>query len=103
MLDTNGNEFEIPDYTIKQIRDAIPAHCFERSAVKGFYFVFRDIASLAATFYLFHNYVTPETIPSTAVRAALWAGYTVVQVSLAPASGSWLTSADTSPSPPPRF
>ena len=79
LLDTNGNEFEIPDYTIKQIRDAIPAHCFERSALKGFYFVFRDIASLAATFYLFHNYVTPETIPSTAVRAALWAGYTVVQ------------------------
>ncbi|CAI6328446.1 unnamed protein product [Periconia digitata] len=79
LLDTNGNEFEIPDYTIKQIRDAIPAHCFERSAVKGFYYVFRDIASLAATFYLFHNYVTPETIPSTPVRAALWAGYTVVQ------------------------
>ncbi|KAF1965846.1 delta(12) fatty acid desaturas-like protein [Bimuria novae-zelandiae CBS 107.79] len=79
LLDTYGNEFEIPDYTIKDIRDAIPKHCFERSAARGLYYVARDIASLAATFYLFHNYVTPETIPSTAVRAALWAGYTFVQ------------------------
>src|SRR5947208_2677062 len=31
LLDTYGNEFEIPDYTIKDIRDAIPKHCFERS------------------------------------------------------------------------
>ena len=27
------------------------------------YYVARDIASLSATFYLFHNYVTPETRP----------------------------------------
>ncbi|OAL55581.1 hypothetical protein IQ07DRAFT_172055 [Pyrenochaeta sp. DS3sAY3a] len=79
LLDTYGNEFEIPDYTIKQIRDAIPKHCFERSGAKGLAYVARDIASLAATFYIFHNYVTPETIPSTPVRAALWAGYTFVQ------------------------
>jgi omega-6 fatty acid desaturase (delta-12 desaturase) len=79
LLDTYGNEFEIPDYTIKQIRDAIPKHCFERSGLRGLGYVARDIASLAATFYVFHNYVTPETIPSTAVRAGLWAVYTVIQ------------------------
>jgi omega-6 fatty acid desaturase (delta-12 desaturase) len=79
LLDTYGNEFEVPDYTIKELRDAIPAHCFERSGLRGLGYVARDIASLAATFYLFHNYVTPETIPSTAARAALWAGYTFVQ------------------------
>jgi omega-6 fatty acid desaturase (delta-12 desaturase) len=79
LLDTYGNEFQIPDYTIKQLRDAIPAHCFERSGLRGLGYVARDIASLAATFYLFHNYVTPETVPSMAVRAALWAGYTFVQ------------------------
>ncbi|KAF2711165.1 delta(12) fatty acid desaturas-like protein [Pleomassaria siparia CBS 279.74] len=79
LLDTYGNEFEIPDYTIKQLRDAIPAHCFERSAAKGFYFVGRDVASLATTFYLFNHFVTPEIIPSTPVRTALWAGYTVLQ------------------------
>jgi omega-6 fatty acid desaturase (delta-12 desaturase) len=79
LVDTYGNDFQIPDYTIKQIRDAIPAHCFERSAVKGFYFVGRDVASLATTFYLFNHFVTPELIPSTPARAVLWAGYTVLQ------------------------
>ncbi|PSN67829.1 delta(12) fatty acid desaturas-like protein [Corynespora cassiicola Philippines] len=79
LIDTYGNEFEIPDYTIKDIRDAIPPHCFERSGLKGLGYVARDIVSLAATFYIFHNYVTPETIPSTAARAALWTFYTFVQ------------------------
>jgi len=79
LLDAYGNEFVIPDYTIKQLRDAIPAHCFERSAVTGMSYVARDIACLATTFYIFHNYVTPETIPSMPVRAALWAGYTFLQ------------------------
>ena len=79
LLDTYGNEFEIPDYTIKQIWDAIPAHCFKRSAVRSLGYVARDLACLAATFYGFHTYVTPENIPSTAVRAGLWAGYTFVQ------------------------
>ncbi|KAF2640802.1 delta(12) fatty acid desaturas-like protein [Massarina eburnea CBS 473.64] len=79
LLDTYGGEFEIPDYTIKQIRDAIPAHCFERSALRGLGYVARDLASLAATFYIFHNFVTPETVPSVPARTVLWAGYTVLQ------------------------
>lgn len=79
LLDTYGNEFEIPDYTIKQIRDAIPKHCFERSGLRGLGYVARDFASMATTFYLFHNYVTPETVPSTAARAVLWTAYTVFQ------------------------
>lgn len=79
LLDTYGNEFDIPDYTIKQIRDAIPAHCFERSGARGLAYVARDVASLAVTFYIFHHYVTPENISSTPIRAALWGVYTFVQ------------------------
>ncbi|KAF2421198.1 fatty acid desaturase [Tothia fuscella] len=79
LLDTYGNEFELPDYTIKQIRDAIPAHCFERSAAKGLGYVARDAALIATTFYIYYNYVTPEVIPSKAVRTILWAFYTFVQ------------------------
>ena len=79
LLDTYGNEFHLPDFTIKQIRDAIPAHCFNRSGAKGLGYVARDLASLAATFYLFHTYVTPENVSSTPARAALWALYTFVQ------------------------
>ncbi|PON27000.1 hypothetical protein TGAM01_v203949 [Trichoderma gamsii] len=79
MVDTYGNEFTVPDFTIKDIRDAIPKHCFQRSALKGYYYILRDMACLATTFYVFHNYVTPELIPSTPVRAGLWALYTVLQ------------------------
>ncbi len=79
LLDTYGNDFQIPDYTIKQIRDAIPAHCFRRSATTGLYYVIRDVALLAATFHIFHNYVMPEIISSKFVRAGLWAVYTFLQ------------------------
>ena len=90
LLDTYGNEFQIPDFTIKQIRDAIPAHCFERSAVRGLSYVARDIGSLALTFYLFHTYLTPENIPSTALRAVLWAAYTFIQGCFG--TGLWVLS-----------
>ncbi|KAH8645519.1 putative Delta(12) fatty acid desaturase [Xylariales sp. PMI_506] len=79
MIDTYGNEFVIPDYSIKDIHDAIPKHCFERSAATGFYYVFRDLFMLATTFYVFNTYVTPEHIPQTPIRAGLWALYTVLQ------------------------
>ena len=79
MIDGYGNEFKLPDYTIKQIRDAIPAHCYERSGARGLAYVARDVLSLATTFYIFHNFVTPDTIPSTPVRGILWALYTFVQ------------------------
>lgn len=79
MIDGYGQEFELPDYTMKQIRDAIPKHCFERSAATGLYYVARDIVSLATTFYIFNKFVTPDYVPSTPVRAALWTLYTVIQ------------------------
>ena len=37
LVDTYGNEFTVPDFTILQIRDAIPRHCFQRSALRGVY------------------------------------------------------------------
>jgi len=79
LIDTYGNEFKIPDYTIKDIRDAIPKHCFERSAATGLYYVARDIVLLASTFYAFNTYNTPEFVPSYAARAGLWALYTFMQ------------------------
>ncbi|KAI9674320.1 MAG: Oleate hydroxylase fah12 [Trizodia sp. TS-e1964] len=88
LLDTYGNEFEIPDFTIKQIRDAIPPHCFKRSAIKGLYYVARDIASLATVFYLTHAYLTPENVPSKLARGALWGLYSFVQGLFA--TGLWV-------------
>ncbi|KAI5927502.1 fatty acid desaturase [Camillea tinctor] len=79
LIDTYGNQFQIPDYTIKDIHDAIPKHCFNRSAITGLYYVFRDIICLGTTFYLFNTYLTPENVPSTPARAALWGLYTFIQ------------------------
>ncbi|RMD43240.1 hypothetical protein DV735_g1916, partial [Chaetothyriales sp. CBS 134920] len=79
LVDANGNSFAIPDYTIGDIHKAIPKHCFERSAATGLYYVGRDIALLAITFYLTNKYVTPENVPSKALRGVLWGLYTFVQ------------------------
>ncbi|KAG5989938.1 Oleate hydroxylase fah12 [Claviceps spartinae] len=79
LLDTYGNAFTPPDFTIKDIRDAIPKHCFERSAIKGYAYILRDLACLSTTFYLFHNFVTPENLPYTPLRVFLWGVYTALQ------------------------
>jgi omega-6 fatty acid desaturase / acyl-lipid omega-6 desaturase (Delta-12 desaturase) len=77
LIDTYGNEFEVPDFTIKDIRDAIPKHCFERSAMTGLMYIARDIALLATTFVVAYNLI-PQ-IPSPAARFVLWAIYGFVQ------------------------
>lgn len=79
LVDTYGNEFKIPDYTIKQIRDAIPSHCFERSALRGFAYIAQDILLLASTFYIFHNYATLEYVRSSELRFCLWTVYGFLQ------------------------
>lgn len=79
LVDTYGNDFTPPDFTIKDIRDAIPKHCFERSALRGWAYILRDVACLATTFYIFHNFVTPEIVPSKPARFALWGLYTAMQ------------------------
>ncbi|KAL6720131.1 hypothetical protein ACLMJK_002052 [Lecanora helva] len=88
MVDGLGNDFQIPDFTIKQIRDAIPAHCYERSGIRGLSYVARDISVLATVFLLFNRFLTPENVPSTCIRGALWAVYTFVQGLFA--TGVWV-------------
>lgn len=88
LLDTYGNEFKLPDYTIKQIRDAIPAHCFERSGSTGLLYVARDTVFLAVTFYFFYTYVTLQNFPHIGFRAALWTIYTFLQGLFA--TGLWV-------------
>lgn len=89
LVDTYGNEFQVPNFTIKQIRDAIPAHCFDRSAARSLMVVGRDILFLAIVFIVFRILVTPENIPSKIIRTALWLiGYTVIQGCIA--TGLWV-------------
>ena len=79
LIDAYGNDFEVPNFTIKDIRDAIPKHCFERSSLRSLSYVARDMVCLATTFYLFHRFVTPDNVPSTPARGLLWAVYTFLQ------------------------
>ncbi len=88
LLDTYGNEFTVPDFTIKQIRDAIPARCFDRSAVRGYSYILRDILLLTTNFYLFNRYNTPDRIPSASLRFGLWAIYGFLQGLFA--TGLWV-------------
>ena len=79
LVDTYGNTFEIPNYTINEIHKAIPKHCFNRSGPRGLSYVARDIACLAVVFYLSNRFLTAENIPSTPIRAVAWLLYTFVQ------------------------
>ena len=88
LVDTHGNEFHVPDFTINDIRAAIPKHCFERSAARGLMYVARDILSLAITFILFHTLWTPTNVASSSVRAIGWAFYTFIQGCFA--TGLWV-------------
>lgn len=80
LLDGYGNEFEIPQFTMKQIRDSIPTHCFKRSAIRGLGYVARDLALIAGNFYLFNNHVIPALSGfNPLVRAAAWGLYSIAQ------------------------
>ena len=88
LYDANGNDFEVPQFTMKDIRAAIPEHCFERSVTRSLSYVLRDIVFLAVNLTLCIKFITPEYIPSEIVRGLLWAGYTFLQGCIA--TGVWV-------------
>ncbi|KAH4007772.1 hypothetical protein HBI56_020190 [Parastagonospora nodorum] len=49
MMATKGASTPVPD--VKTLRDAIPAHCFERSLVRSMGYVVRDLVAVSALFY----------------------------------------------------
>ncbi|KAI8083085.1 delta-12-fatty acid desaturase [Halteromyces radiatus] len=68
--------WEIPDFTIKEIRDAIPAHCFRRDTFRSFTYVFHDVAIILALGYA-ATYI--DHLPSAPLRLALWSFYWIAQ------------------------
>lgn len=90
LADTYGNEFELPTFTIKEIRDAIPKHCYERSGARFLSYVARDIVTLAATFLLAYKFITPDFVPSILVRGILWAAYGFSESNLCSIAIAWL-------------
>ncbi|KAL7423113.1 hypothetical protein Q5752_002412 [Cryptotrichosporon argae] len=80
---TEGQKFIVPDYTVKQLLDAIPAHCYKRSALHSSLYVLQDFALLGALVYgAFHiesflSRFNLGTYAYYAARAALWTAYSV--------------------------
>jgi omega-6 fatty acid desaturase (delta-12 desaturase) len=65
----------VPD--VKTLRDAIPAKCFERSLIRSFSYVIRDLIVVSALFYSAVLLARAE-LPWT-VKFPLWALYSFVQ------------------------
>lgn len=76
-LDLNGNEFQLPTFTMKEIHDAIPPHCFKPSVLRSMAYVVRDYFYLSALIYLAVTYI--PLLPNVYLRFAAWAAYTTVQ------------------------
>lgn len=75
--DTYGNQFEVPNFTIKDILSAIPKHCYNRYLGLSLYYVFRDITLMACAGYLANNYI--PLIGSKVVRTICYAVYCYIQ------------------------
>ncbi|RCK57605.1 Delta(12) fatty acid desaturase [Candida viswanathii] len=72
-IDTYGNTFKVPDYTIKDILSAIPSHCYERRLLQSLFYVFRDIFCMVVLGFVANNYI--QLLPNQFLRFAAWAGY----------------------------
>lgn len=75
-IDQNGVEFHLPTYTMKEIHDAIPAHCFKPSTLRSMAYVVRDYFYVSVLCYA-ASYI--QYIPSQPLRGLAWAAYSVLQ------------------------
>lgn len=85
-IDTNGQVQKVPDFTIKDILDAIPAKCYERDLAKSLSYVFRDIFCLVSVGLFTHKLAYPLLFASAGKSLAwqlakflFWFSYTYVQ------------------------
>ena len=71
-----ARNWEIPDFTIKEIRDAIPSHCFRRDTFRSFTYVIHDFAIIAVLGYL-ATFI--DQLHSPTLRLLLWSLYWTAQ------------------------
>ncbi|ORY08245.1 delta-12 fatty acid desaturase [Basidiobolus meristosporus CBS 931.73] len=67
--------FQPPNFTIKELRDAVPNHCFERDTFRSFMYVAVDLALISALFYV-ATYI--DSLPTT-LRYIAWPVYWFLQ------------------------
>jgi omega-6 fatty acid desaturase (delta-12 desaturase) len=92
-VDLNGNVFELPTFTMKQIHDSIPAHCFKPSTLRSMAYVVRDFFYMSVLAYVAVTYIPLLPNGRSTQRS---------KASSSRASGSWPTSAAMAPSRAPR-
>ncbi|GMF00357.1 unnamed protein product [Ambrosiozyma monospora] len=85
-LNSHGETFTAPDYSIKDILSVIPKECYERSLIYGFYYVFRDILVCGVFMYIANNFI--PLIPNIFLRGTAWVAYAIT-LSL-PYTGIWI-------------
>ncbi|CEL95561.1 unnamed protein product [Vitrella brassicaformis CCMP3155] len=73
--------------TVKEIFDAIPPHCRQRSAVTGLLYLSRDVLFLAVTAWLTYHLVPLVCGHSWVLRTLAWITYAIVQGTIA--FGPW--------------
>lgn len=77
--------FTPPSFTIKELLSAIPAHCFERSAIRSFSYVFQDVTIAAALVYA-ASYIDDNL--SGPLNFLAWAAYSFAQGMIC--TGIWI-------------
>ncbi|KAL2062045.1 hypothetical protein VTL71DRAFT_6311 [Oculimacula yallundae] len=80
LLDADNQEFLVPDYTLKEVYEAIPKECFERSVLKSMRYLVQDLSLLTLTFLAFKTYNVEAYVPFMGVRFALWLLYGFMQM-----------------------
>ncbi|KAG0029781.1 linoleoyl-CoA desaturase activity protein [Podila clonocystis] len=63
------------DFTIKEIRDAIPSHLFVRSTTKSIMYLLKDVATISSLVY---GATFIDALPSLTLRVSAWIAYSVV-------------------------
>jgi len=59
-------------FSVRQLRDVIPSHCFNRSGLKSFTYLFMDLFNVSMIIY-FGRYI--DCIPWITLRLLTWFGY----------------------------
>jgi omega-6 fatty acid desaturase (delta-12 desaturase) len=67
-----GQKFIVPNFTVKQLLDAIPAHCFHRSALRSSLYVIQDFVLLGIFAYLAYQ-IDPFLAKFDLSTPAYWA------------------------------
>jgi len=79
---------EMPKFTLKDIKEAIPKHCFERNMLTSFTHLFSDLAIVAVFGYL-ATYINSPLLPSWS-SYVLWPIYWFAQGAVL--TGVWVIS-----------